>query len=122
MNKLIEVGKFYFVHDGSKTGHPCLIIWKDDKANRYLVVRFDSDKRGDIPKTDRGIRHITKLKHCTDENVVASYIRNRPMLCKRKDFGSIDLSHMKIHPDDFDKIDAVSKKEPEFSQSFKKKK
>lgn len=44
--KLIEVGKFYFVHDGSKTGHPGFVIWKDDDANRYLVIRTDSDKPG----------------------------------------------------------------------------
>ena len=42
--KKIELGKFYFIHDGSKTGHPGLVIWKDDENNRYLVVRFDSDK------------------------------------------------------------------------------
>ena len=38
--KAIEIGKFYFVHDGSKTGHPGFVVWKDDEANRYLVVRF----------------------------------------------------------------------------------
>ena len=59
--KNIEIGKFYFIHDGSKTGHPGLIISKDDNANRYLVVRFDSDKFGDIPKIQRGVRHITML-------------------------------------------------------------
>ena len=96
--KLIEVGKFYFIHDDSKTGHPGFVVWKDDTANRYLVARFDSDKEGDIPKTERGIRHITKLKHATDSNVVNSYVRNRPMLCKRKDFGIIDLSNMNLHP------------------------
>ena len=30
--KVIEVGIFYFIHDGSKTGHPGLIVWKDDEA------------------------------------------------------------------------------------------
>ena len=48
--KNIEVGKFYFIHDGSKTGHPGYVVWKDDEKNRYLVVRFDSDKYGDVPK------------------------------------------------------------------------
>ena len=48
--KLIEVGKFYFVHDGSKTGHPGFVVWKDDLANRYLVVRTDSDKSGKVTK------------------------------------------------------------------------
>ena len=122
LNKNIEIGKFYFIHDGSKTGHPGYVVWKDDEANRYLVVRFDSDKEGDIPKIDRGIRHITKLKHTTDNNIVSSYVRNRPMLCKRKDFGKIYFSNMKLHPDDLQIINVISKKEPELSPSFKRKK
>lgn len=120
--RIIEIGKFYFIHDGSKTGHPGLVVWKDDEANRYLVIRFDSDKAGDVPKTDRGIRHITKLKHPTDDNVVTSYTKNRPMLCKRKDIGIIDLSNMNLHPDDLETINDISKKEPELSPSLKKKK
>lgn len=48
--KKIELGKFYTIHDGSKNGHPGLIVWKNDELNRYLVVKFDSDKKGEIPK------------------------------------------------------------------------
>lgn len=65
--KNIEIGKFYFIHDGSKTGHPGFVVWKDDKKNRYLVIRFDSDKFGDVPKKDRGVKHITKLNHPTEK-------------------------------------------------------
>ena len=50
--KNIEVGKFYLVYDGSKTGHPGFIIWKDDLKNRYLVVLTESDKQGHISKRD----------------------------------------------------------------------
>ena len=120
--KVIELGMFYYIHDGSKSGHPGLVVWKDDEANRYLVIRFDSDKQGDIPKIDRDIRHITKLKHTTDNNIINSYVRNRPMLCKRKDFGAIDFSNMSLHPDDIETINYISKKEPELSPSLKKKK
>ena len=28
LSKIIEIGKFYLIHDGSKTGHPGLVIWK----------------------------------------------------------------------------------------------
>ena len=52
--KAIEVGKFYFVHDGSKTGHPGFVIWKDDEANRYLVIRTESDKPGAVTKEQKG--------------------------------------------------------------------
>lgn len=118
--KNIEVGKFYFIHDGSKTGHPGYVVWKDDEKNRYLVVRTDSDKIGDVPKYKRGIKHITKLSHPTDDVVVNSYVRNRPLLCKRKDFGSIDLSMMSVHPDDLHIFEEVAKRPFEKSPSFRK--
>ena len=85
LSKTIEIGKFYLIHDGSKTGHPGFVVWKDDEANRYLLVKFDSDKPGDVPKIKRGIRHIIKLKHPISNDVVNSYVKSRPILCKRKD-------------------------------------
>ena len=118
--KNIEVGKFYFIHDGSKTGHPGLVISKNDEANRYLVVRFDSDKFGDIPKKDRGVKHLTKLKCSTSKEVMNSYVHNRPMLCKRKDIG-IALSNLSINnQDDINLINSISKRNPEISRSLKK--
>lgn len=117
--KNINVGKFYFIHDGSKTGHPGLIVWKDDAKNRYLVVRFDSDKFGDIPKKDRGVKHITKLKHPTSLEVMNSYVHNRPMLCKRKDIGIV-LSNLILDKEDYKLIDDISIKNPELSGSLKK--
>ena len=117
--KVIEVGKFYFVHDGSKTGHPGLIVWKDDEANRYLAIRFDSDKEGDVPKDQRGVKHITKLKHPTDNKVINSYARNRPMLCKRKDIG-FSMTDLSINPEDKHIIDEISKREPELAPSLRK--
>lgn len=119
--KSIEVGKFYLVFDGSKTGHPGLVIWKDDDANRYLVIRFDSDKPGEVPKKDRGIKHITKLSHVIEPCIVNSYAKNRPLLCKRKDIGKV-WAGLVIHQDDWAIIDAISKKEPEISNSLKSKK
>ncbi len=116
-----EKNKFYFIHDGSKTGHPGLVVAKDDEANRYIIVRFDSNKPGEITKINKGVRHITKLSHTTDDRIVNSYVKNRPMLCKRKDIKSIDLSFMKVHPDDQKIIDEISKKDTELSPSLKKK-
>ena len=34
--RTIEVGKFYLMFDGSRTGHPGYVLWKDDSKNRYL--------------------------------------------------------------------------------------
>lgn len=119
--KNIEVGKFYLLHDGSKTGHPGLVVWKDDAANRYLVVRFDSDKPGEVPKKDKGIKHITKLTHIIGSNIINSYVKNRPLLCKRKDIGQL-WENLEVHTDDQHIIDEISKRNPEISNSLKRKK
>ena len=118
--RAIEIGNFYFIHDGTKSGHPGLVIQKDDIQNSYLVIRFDSDKPGEIPKTSRGVRHITLLSHPTSSTVINSYIRNRPMLCKRKDIGG-KISNMSIHKEDYSKIIEVSKRNPEMAPSLKNK-
>ena len=118
--KNIEIGKFYFIHDGSKTGHPGFVVWKDDEANRYLVVRFDSDEIGDIPKMYRGVRHITILSHPTTNDVKNSYVHNRPMLCKRKDIGG-ELPKMSLSKDDLNIIENVSMNNPEMSPSLRNK-
>lgn len=120
MSKTIEIGKFYFIHDGSKTGHPGFVVWKDDVANRYLVIRTDSDKPGSISKTKKHEKHITKLKHATEEKVINSYVHNRPMMCKRKDIGSKELIGMKFHEDDMELIHKISKRNPEYTPTFRK--
>ena len=119
--KTINLNRFYFIHDDSKTGHPGFIVWKNDALNRYLVVRTDSDKKGEISKKERGLKHITELKHKISKNVVRSYIRNRPMLCKRKDIGIL-LPDLFIHPDDMPKIIKVSKNKKELSRSLRPRK
>lgn len=119
--KTIEIGKFYLVFDGSKTGHPGLVIWKDNDANRYLVIRFDSDRPGEVPKKQRGIRHITKLSHVIGEGIATSYIKNRPLLCKRKDIGKA-WPNLSVHQDDWAIIENASKKESEIKNSLKRRK
>lgn len=120
-NKTIDLNRFYFIHDDSKTGHPGFIVWKNDELNRYLVVRTDSDKKGEKSKKERGLKHITELKHTISKNVERSYIRNRPMLCKRKDIGIL-LPDLFVHPDDMPKIIKVSKNRKELSRSLRPRK
>lgn len=116
--KNIEVGKFYFIHDGSKTGHPGYVVWKDDEKNRYLVVRFDSDKEGEVPKKDRGVRHITMLKHTIGGNIIRSYAKNRPLLCKRRDIGK-EFADLKVNSEDMSAIMKISKNKKQYSKSIK---
>ena len=118
--KNIEIGKFYLIHDGSKTGHPGFVIWKDDERNRYLVVITESDKEGNMSKREADKRHLTDLDYPTDNNVKRSYIKKRPMLCKRKDIGNKELKDMSFNVKDMDKVIYVSKQKPKKSPSLTK--
>ena len=119
--KVIEVGKFYLIHDGSKTGHPGFVVWKDDEENRYLVVLTESDKDGNASKREKDKRHLTDLDYPTEEKVIKSYIKNRPMMCRRRDIGGKELVGMSFHPSDMEKVNNVSKQKPQLSPSNNKK-
>ena len=119
--KTIEIGKFYFIHDDSSVGHPGFVVWKNDEINRYIVVRTDSDKEGEVPKYQRGVRHITKLKHLIGCGIVASYVKNRPLVCKRKDIGVL-LPDLSFHPDDMNLVNDIAKRKPELSRSLRPRK
>ena len=119
LSKIIEIGKFYLIHDGSKTGHPGFVMQKDDKANRYLVVITESDKTGNVSKREADKRHLTDLDYPTEDKVVKSYIKKRPMLCKRKDIGK-ELIGMSFHPSDYVKVEFVSKQIPIKAPSLRK--
>ena len=70
-------------------------------------------------KKERGVKHITKLKHATSKTVMNSYVHNRPMLCNRKDIG-INLPNLVLNSDDVDLINEISERNPEISKSLKK--
>ena len=120
--KNIEVGKFYLIHDGSDTGHPGLIIEKDDLNNRYLVILTESDKKGNMSKREADKRHLTDLTHPTDSTVIKSYVKNRPMLCKRRDIGTKELIDMQINEADMNIINIIKQRSPKYSPSFKRNK
>lgn len=103
----------------AKQGILDLLYGKTIKKNRYLVLRFDSDKLRDVSKKDRGVKHITKLKHPTEKSVFNSYVHNRPMKCKRKDVGII-LPNLYIHQDDMRLIKQISQRNPEMSPSLRR--
>ena len=119
--KNIEVGKFYLIFDGSRTGHPGFVIWKDDEKNRYLVIITESDKFGNKSKRETDKRHLTDLDYPTESKVAKSYIKKRPMLCKSKDIGKKELVGMQFHHSDFEKVLFVSRQKPVMSPSNKNK-
>lgn len=96
-NKRLLKGCFYSVN-----GHPGYIYWKNDKKNRYMAI---------VTGTSEG-RHKTKLKHPTEKGVIKSFVNNRPVLGKRKHFGSKELKGMKFHKDDKPVINAIKRRKP----------
>ena len=85
LSKIIEIGKFYLIHDGSKTGHPGLVIWKNDEYNLYLAIKIGTSSN----------ENNFALKELISKENIRHYVYKRPFLGKRKDFGSkpfVDLS------------------------------
>ena len=88
-SKSIKKGRFYHFHDGSKTGHPGMVYWKNDRKNLYLAVTTDSEDG----------THRTPLKHSIEKRIKKSFVKNRPLLAKRKNIGSEYIT-LKFHKDD----------------------
>ena len=86
ITKNIKVGKFYFIHDGSKTGHPGFVVWKDDEANIYLAIKFGSTCND----------HNFPFGRPVGKHIDQSYIYKRAFLGKRKDFSRTILNDMHI--------------------------
>ena len=84
--KKIEVGKFYQLFDGSKSGHPGYIIWKNDQHNLYLAIKFGTSSNKNNKEINFAIRKGDK------ENLVY----NKPFLGKRKNIGRNELTEMNI--------------------------
>ena len=77
LKREICVGRYYLIHDGSKTGHPGLLIWTDEIANLYLFIKFGTSRNKDnMP-----------LSNSLSLNVKAQFFYKRPLLVKRKDIG-----------------------------------
>ena len=100
VSKRIHKGKFYHFHDGSKTGHPGMVYWKSDRKNLYLAVTTDSEDG----------THRTPLKYPIEKGVKKSFVKNRPLLAKRKNVGS-EYKTLKFHKDDKAIIKIVSRRD-----------
>ena len=82
ITKKVKKGKFYHFHEGSPSGHPGMVYWKNDNKNLYLAVTTDSSPG----------EHRTKLAYPTSSNVSKSYVYNRPLLAKRKNIGGKEMA------------------------------
>ena len=98
-SKHIEKGRFYHIHEGSKTGHPGLIYWKNDQKNLYLSLTTDSSFG----------EHRTALSKTTSDNINHSFVYNRPTLAKRKDVGG-QYKNMSFSKKDKNLLRRVSKR------------
>ena len=84
--KKIEVGKFYLLFEGSPTGHPGYIIWKNDEHNLYLAIKFGTTANKNNTKLNSSLRQGDK------QNLVYSKL----FLGKRKNIGKNELTEMNI--------------------------
>ena len=99
-NKQLKRGKYY-LHNDKNGGHPSLIFDKNDKRNVYRAVQFTSE-----PSSNR-----TKLKHNIDPtSSKKTYVVNKPLVDKRKGFGSKELKGLRIHKDDKPLINKIKRK------------
>ena len=99
ITKKVKKGKFYHFHEGSPSGHPGMVYWKNDNKNLYLAVTTDSSPG----------EHRTKLAYPTSSNVSKSYVYNRPLLAKRKNIGG-ERNGMRFDKKDKQQIKVISKR------------
>ncbi len=92
--RIIEVGKFYLVFEGSSSGHPGYIIWKNDEHNLYLAIKFGTTPNKDNKKLNCSLRQGDK------EN----YVFSKLFLGKRKNIGKNELAEMNIAKEKLDDV------------------
>ena len=109
--KKIDLNKFYLIHDGSRRGHPGFLVWKDDEANLYLLVKFGSSEN----------EHNFKLKKPISSDKSNSFVYKRPFVGKRKDIGSEMKKNIAISDKDLWVLIAIPKNSPVFSKTLSKK-
>ena len=82
--KVIEVGTFHQIFDGSKSGHPGYIIWKNDEHNLYLAIKFGTSSN----------KNNTQLNYAIRKGDKSNLVYTKPFLGKRKNYGKDVLNDM----------------------------
>ena len=104
----IHVGRYYFIHDGSKTGHPGLLVWSDESANLYLFTKFGtSSNKDNLP-----------LSNSLSENVKTQFFYKRPLLVKRKDIGKEWFFDCQLSDTDKNTLNATILNNPIFTKNI----
>ena len=88
--KNLQINSFYIIHDGSPSGHPGLLIWKDDNANLYLAIKFGSSSN----------KENVELKEALSKEKPKSFYYKRLFLGKRKDFSDTVLTNLTINTEE----------------------
>lgn len=107
--KNIEVGKFYFIHDGSKTGHPGYVVWKDDEKNLYAAIKFGTTKNDD---NEVLLNRINPIKR--------NFIYKRLFVGRRKDFSKDELCDFYITDEIIEKFVKIRQNNLKFSKNVSK--
>lgn len=111
VNKYLEKGRFYLVHDGSKSGHPALIFWKNDNRNLYLSIKTGTTYN----------KELIPIHYPTSKGIKRSYVNKKPFLGKRKDYFDKPLLDLKFNKIDRFILLKVSLNNPKYSKSLSRK-
>ena len=109
--KNIELGRFYFIYDGSESGHPGYIVWKNEEANLFLAIKIGTSKN----KANR------RLSKSLSRDVSTHYIYVRPFLGKRKDFGYNRFLKVEASTELIEKSKQIKEMHPVESKSINRK-
>ena len=110
--KNLKEGCFYLTHDGSKSGHPGMIYWKNDEKNLYLAITTGSSEKGDP--------HFIELTEPTDKSVKKSFVNKKPFLGNRRDFDGKEKKNMSFHIGDYKILIKVCENSPRVGKRIKK--
>lgn len=122
---VLEQGKFYNVHDGSKKGHPGRIEKADYQNDTYLSVTTHSLTKEEYKqkKADNSFRKdFIELNERTSKDVYKSFLHKRPFIGTRDDYGDVEYPNMVIDKTDKDKIKKVKSRKPRRGFWYKRRK
>ena len=115
----LEIGKFYRILDGSKTGHPGRIFKIDYENKVYHAIITGSMTLEEFKRL--GLRKgYIKLSCPTDENIDISLIKKRPFAGDRNDYGEKEYPDMSFKEADIEIVIEVQKRRPILGKYYRK--
>ena len=120
INDELKVGKFYNVHDGSRSGHPGRIEIANPKADTYISVTTRSLTEEEYKK-GKFRKDYKELKTATSKDVYKSLIHRRPFKGSKLDYGK-EYPNLRIDGDDESTVKAVMRGNPRIGYWHKRRK